>query len=79
VGGVVATGGTEDDFILDAAGGALPAYSGYWSTPAYNTGHSASAVLDLLPANTVDPAGGSDYFINGVIAMAQPQQDTLLP
>nr|MDQ6914927.1 hypothetical protein [Actinomycetota bacterium] len=79
LGGSLTTGGTTEEFIVDAVGGTLPAYTGYWSSSIDGLHHLVTGVLDLLPASTVDPAGGSDYFINGVLAFAEPQQDTLVP
>ena len=36
---------------------------------AYNDfNHSGTdSLLDLVPASTVDPNGGSDYFVNGIV------------
>jgi hypothetical protein len=78
LGGSVTTPSNTENLLLEDMSG-TPAYGGYWSDPVDGLGHFASAVIDLLPARTVDPNGGSDYFITGVITMVEPQLDTLQP
>jgi hypothetical protein len=73
LGGFISTGGRDLDFILDSTADTAPVYSGYWSSIEDGQGHRIGGILDLLAANTVDPAGGSDYFVNGVLALAGMQ------
>lgn len=74
--GSVTAGGIshEVNSIQADAPGQLPqhpgTYSGTWRD-SQATVHPAKAFFHGVPASTIDPAGGSDYFVNGYVELTR--------